>query len=179
MAMSPLYLEGLAAGAALALLTWLLSLRLRNVSIVDSLWSLMFLLQAWIYALGAGHGALAGTRARLMLVLVTVWALRLSGYITWRNLGHGEDRRYQAIRARNEPHFAWKSLYLVFLLQAVLAWIISLPLLGAVRTPALLRRRSGRSTWRAPRCGWSAWCSRQAGTGSWRGSRPRPAARAR
>jgi steroid 5-alpha reductase family enzyme len=132
-----LYMEGLAAGAALALLTWLLSLRLRNVSIVDSLWSLMFMLQAWIYALGAGPGTLAGTRARLMLVLVSVWALRLSCYITWRNRGHGEDRRYQAIRTRNEPHFAWKSLYLVFLLQAVLAWIISLPLLGAVRTPAL------------------------------------------
>jgi steroid 5-alpha reductase family enzyme len=128
-----LYVDGLAGAAALALLTWLLSLRLRDVSIVDSLWSLMLLLQAWIYALGAAPGAPAGARARLTLALVTLWALRLSGYISWRNLGHGEDRRYQAIRARNQPHFALKSLYLVFLLQAVLAWIISLPLYGAVR----------------------------------------------
>src|SRR5208283_5179680 len=138
MADGALFVDGLAAGAVLALLTWLLSLRLRNVSIIDSLWSLMFLLQAWIYALGAAHGAPAGARARLTLVLVTLWALRLFLYITWRNWGHGEDRRYQAIRARNEPHFALKSLYLVFLLQAVLAWIISLPLLGAMRPPGAL-----------------------------------------
>jgi steroid 5-alpha reductase family enzyme len=130
---SALFLEGLAAAAGLALLTWLLSLRLRNVSIVDSLWSLMFLAQAWIYALGASDGTALDARAWLLLALVSLWALRLSGYITWRNRGHGEDRRYQAIRARNEPHFALKSLYLVFLLQAVLAWIVSLPLLGAVR----------------------------------------------
>ena len=49
---------------------------------------------------------------------------RLSAYITARNHGRGEDRRYQAIRARNEPGFAWKSAYLVFGLQAVLASVI-------------------------------------------------------
>jgi steroid 5-alpha reductase family enzyme len=69
-----------------------------------------------------------GPRAALVLSLVTAWALRLSVYITWRNWDQGEDRRYQAIRARNEPNFAAKSLFLVFGLQAVLAWIISLPL---------------------------------------------------
>jgi steroid 5-alpha reductase family enzyme len=53
-------------------------------------------------------------------------------HITRRNWGGGEDRRYQAIRARNQPHFALKSLYLVFALQAVLAWVISLPLLPAI-----------------------------------------------
>lgn len=55
----------------------------------------------------------------------------LSGYITWRNWGKGEDYRYAAMRERNQP-FVWKSLYIVFLLQAALAWFISLPLLGAV-----------------------------------------------
>jgi steroid 5-alpha reductase family enzyme len=69
---------------------------------------------------------------------VTVWALRLSVYITWRNWGHGEDPRYEAIRARNEPNFSFKSLYLVFGLQAVLAWIISLPTLGATLSAAPL-----------------------------------------
>jgi steroid 5-alpha reductase family enzyme len=129
-----LYLHGLIAAAALAGLAWLLSAYLRNVAIVDSIWSLMILLQAFIYSAGiSGAGLINATpRAMLVLVLVTVWALRLSAYITWRNRGHGEDRRYQAIRARNEPYFAIKSLYLVFLLQAALAWIISLPLLGAV-----------------------------------------------
>ena len=37
------YLLGLTIMCVLALLTWLLSLRLKDVSIVDSAWSLMFL----------------------------------------------------------------------------------------------------------------------------------------
>jgi steroid 5-alpha reductase family enzyme len=123
-----LYLQGAGLVCAAASLAWLLSLRMRNVAVVDSLWPLMFLLLASGYA----HGVKPlSPRAGLILVLVTIWALRLSIYITWRNWGHGEDRRYRAIRARNEPGFAWKSLYLVFGLQAVLAWAISLPLFGA------------------------------------------------
>jgi steroid 5-alpha reductase family enzyme len=130
-----IYWQGLGALATAALGTWVISLWRRNVAIVDSLWSLMFVLAAFTYAHAASR---TGPRSVLTLVLVTVWALRLSLYITWRNWGHGEDRRYQAIRARNEPHFAIKSLYLVFGLQALLAWVISLPLLGAVLNPGPL-----------------------------------------
>jgi len=125
------YFHGLAAVLIAGALTWLLSLPLRNVSIVDSLWSLLFLLQAGVFAFGAEH---IGPRSVLVLVLVSIWALRLSIFIAWRNHGHGEDRRYQAIRARNQPNFEFKSLYLVFLLQGVLAWIIALPLWGATLT---------------------------------------------
>ncbi len=128
-----IYLHALAAVASLAVAVWLLSVVLKNVAIVDSVWSLMFLATALVYLRGAaalGQGMVT-LRALLLVLLVAVWALRLAGYITWRNWGHGEDRRYQAIRARNEPNFGFKSLYLVFLLQAGLAWVISLPLLGA------------------------------------------------
>jgi steroid 5-alpha reductase family enzyme len=68
----------------------------------------------------------------LVLALAAIWALRLTGYLTWRNHGKPEDRRYRAIRERNEPGFTWKSLYLVFGLQAVLAAIVALPLFGAI-----------------------------------------------
>lgn len=123
------YLIGFAVMAAGAFLLWLVSLVKHDVSIVDSLWSLMFLAGAVMYA---SMTAEPGPRTTLVLILVAVWALRLFGYITWRNWGEEEDRRYQAIRARNEPNFAVKSLYLIFLLQATLAWIISLPLLAAI-----------------------------------------------
>jgi steroid 5-alpha reductase family enzyme len=137
------YLSGLVVLAGAALLTWVPSVFLRNVAIVDGLWSLMFLLAAatyWYTAPGfdapiAGeHRPAPGIveRRELVLVLVAAWALRLSIYITARNWGHGEDRRYQAIRARNDPGFTFKSLYLVFLFQALLAWVISLPLHGAI-----------------------------------------------
>ncbi len=112
---------------------WLVSLLKRDVSIVDSLWSLMFLLAAVTYAVTLPE---TGPRTALVLVLVALWALRLSGYITWRNWGEDEDRRYQKIRANNEPNFELKSLFIVFLLQAVIAWIVSLPLLAALASGA-------------------------------------------
>jgi steroid 5-alpha reductase family enzyme len=125
-------LVALAVLAGAATLTWAVSIPLKNASIVDSLWSLLFAMAAGTYA---ALVSAPGPRTTLILVLILVWALRLAGYITFRNWGHGEDRRYQAIRARNEPNFAAKSLYLVFWFQAVLAWIISLPLLGAIASP--------------------------------------------
>ena len=111
-----------------ATFTWLLSLPLRNVSVVDSLWSLMLFAAGVIYALGSDPRA---PRFTLVLWPLAIWAVRLSLYITVRSMGKGENLRYQAIRERNEPHFAFKSLYRVFWLQALLAWLISLPLLGA------------------------------------------------
>src|SRR5262245_8898727 len=111
-----------------ATLTWLLSLPLKNVSIVDSLWSLMLFAAGVIYGLQSDQRA---PRLSFTLWLLALWAARLSFHITMRNMGKGEDHRYQAIRARNQPWISLKSLYLVFWLQAVLAWIISLPLLGA------------------------------------------------
>jgi steroid 5-alpha reductase family enzyme len=118
-----------AALLAVAVIFWLVSLWRNDVSIVDSLWSLMFLLVAGVYTALADA---SGPRGTLMLVLVAVWSVRLSAYITWRNHGEPEDYRYQEIRRNNEPGFKFKSLYIVFGLQALLAWIISLPLAAAI-----------------------------------------------
>lgn len=116
----------------LALVTWSVSVVKRDASIVDSVWSLFFLGSAVAYSIAISD---TGSRAVLMLVLVMLWASRLSLYITWRNWGEAEDHRYRAIRARNEPYFTLKSLYLVFGLQGLLAWIISLPLLAGIASP--------------------------------------------
>jgi steroid 5-alpha reductase family enzyme len=69
---------------------------------------------------------------------VGFWSIRLATFIGWRNFGQDEDFRYQKIRANNEPGFAIKSVYLVFGLQAGLAWVISLPLLAAINSTAPL-----------------------------------------
>lgn len=130
-----LWISALPAVAAFTALGWLVSLPLRDASIVDSLWSLMFVVCLSAYLLEA---AFVTPRGWLMLAAVLLWAVRLGAYITWRNWGEGEDYRYQKMRANNSPHFALKSLYIVFLLQAVLAWFISLPLLGAVTGAAAI-----------------------------------------
>ena len=128
----PMVFAALCAFAAMLLLgfaTWIVSFIKTDVSIVDSVWSILILLGAALYAITlTGHTP----RTSWILVLVVLWALRLAGYITWRNWGEPEDRRYKVIRARNEPNFEWKSIYLVFMLQAALAWIVSLSLLAAL-----------------------------------------------
>jgi steroid 5-alpha reductase family enzyme len=126
------FLTGLAVILSVAGITWLVSVRKHDVSIVDSLWPLLFLIAAVTYSVAVPQ---PGPRTTLLLVLVGLWALRLASYLTWRNWGTPEDRRYQVIRRHNEPHFALKSLYLIFGLQGTLAWIISLPLLAAIAAP--------------------------------------------
>ena len=127
-------LFGLVAILALAFITWVTSLLKRDVSIVDSVWSLLFLAAASAYCTALPE---TGPRTAWIGGMLVLWALRLTGYITWRNWGEAEDARYQAIRARNQPYFGLKSLYLVFALQGVLAWIVSLPLLAALASPTM------------------------------------------
>ncbi len=119
---------GLASIVVLALLAWLISSAKRDVSIIDSFWSVFIAAAGTTYVFTA---ATITPRGQLLLGIVLLWAVRLCVYLTWRNHGQPEDRRYQQIRARNQPNFAFKSLYLVFGLQALLAFIVSLPLLAS------------------------------------------------
>jgi steroid 5-alpha reductase family enzyme len=126
-------LRGWAAMLALAVATWIVSVVKRDASIVDSVWSILIVLGAFMFLAALPT---PGPRVGWLTVLAALWAARLAGYITWRNWGEPEDHRYRAIRARNEPHFALKSLWLVFLLQAVLAAIVALPLQAAYASDA-------------------------------------------
>ncbi len=107
---------------------WIASLILRNASIVDIFWGLGFVMAGWVYfALTDGFGP----RKLLLMALVTVWGLRLSLYIFSRNRGKPEDFRYQKWRAENGARWWWVSLFQVFILQGLLMWLISSPLLKA------------------------------------------------
>ena len=127
--MISLYLNALTIIVLLAVMTWLYSVYRRDVSIVDSLWSLMFLAAGFIYLVNSTD---ATPRALFVFCLLALWALRLSIHLTVRNHGQPEDRRYKEIRRNNEPNFAVKSLYIIFGLQGLLAWVISVPLLFAL-----------------------------------------------
>ena len=129
------YSLALGVVAVVALVAWAYSVVRRNVGIVDSLWSLMILATVGAYAVFAES---AGVRETLVVALVALWAVRLSAHITVRNHGEPEDRRYREIRRNNEPHFWLKSVYIVFGLQAVLAWFIAMPAVAAASAPAPL-----------------------------------------
>lgn len=121
--------QPLFANLALCAGVWLLSLWRRDASLVDLVWPLMFVLAAWIWF----RPATAATGEWLVLALVMLWGLRLHLYLARRNLGHGEDRRYRQLRRNHQPGFWWKSLFMVFALQAALAWLASLAIFGALR----------------------------------------------
>ena len=129
------YLIALLVILVVSSISWLASLIKNDVSFVDSLWSLFFLIAASVFALWTQS---LSDRAMLVMALVVIWSLRLSIYITARNWGQPEDYRYRSIRANNEPGFAFKSLYIVFGLQGVLAWFIALPLLPAITSDSAL-----------------------------------------
>ncbi len=122
-------LLGLASALGLMLVVWLASLRLRDASLVDRFWGAGFVLLAWAYWFSAG----APAPGLLMVIPVTLWGLRLSGYLTWRNWGHGEDYRYAEMRDKHGSRFPWVSLWTVFMLQGAIMWIVAMPLLYGAR----------------------------------------------
>ncbi|ANH67158.1 DUF1295 domain-containing protein [Mitsuaria sp. 7] len=144
-AVAALGLTGLLIAVAIAVPTWLASLPLRDASLADRVWSAFIAVPVVFYVWKTGGDA----RANVMLIITLAWAVRLGVYVTVRNWGHGEDRRYQAIRERNQPNFALKSLWLVFLLQAVLGWIVGWPMLAAsvAGMAGAAAGEAGRATW--------------------------------
>ena len=124
--------SGASAVALLVLhaVTFSIGHRIGRYNVVDVAWGLGFIVVAAVSAvLGSGDP----TRRWLVLALVAIWALRLSGYIYRRSLGHGEDPRYaDMLRGAGTGQVVIR----VFLVQAFATWFISLPVqLSAVSGP--------------------------------------------
>ena len=115
---------------ALMIVTWVISLVLKNASIVDIAWGIGFVAVAWMVAARVDGNV---DRQFLIVAMTTLWGVRLAVYLFIRNRGAGEDYRYRAMRKRWGSRFPLASLGTVFVLQGVLMWIVSLPVqLGQV-----------------------------------------------
>lgn len=106
-------------------LLWLVSVVLRDVSIVDIFWGPGFVMVAWVTYLRSVESQ---PTCYLLPLVVTLWGLRLGIHLAIRNWGRGEDFRYAAMRQRAGRRFVGLSLFTVFGLQGVVMWVISLPL---------------------------------------------------
>lgn len=127
--MLTLFLQALLIIFILVTLLWGLSVLIKNVSIVDLFWGMGFVIVNAFYVYNSGELL---TRKILLLFLVSLWGLRLSIYLSFRNIGKGEDFRYQEFRKNYGPErYWWFSYFQVFLLQGALIMFVSLPLLGA------------------------------------------------
>lgn len=126
--MLSLFLQALLIVFILVTLIWILSIIIKNVSIVDLFWGVGFVIINAFYFYQSGDFF---QRKILLLVLVTLWGLRLFIYLLWRNIGKGEDFRYQEFRRNyGAERYWWFSYFQVFLLQGALIMFVSLPLLG-------------------------------------------------
>lgn len=117
-------------GAVMLALTllWLVSIAIKDASIIDIFWGIGFVILAWLYRYLLKNDS---DKSLLFCILVSIWGLRLGLYLAYRNLGKGEDYRYQVWRKQHGVNFWWISFFRVFLLQGFLMWIIAAPLLIA------------------------------------------------
>jgi steroid 5-alpha reductase family enzyme len=125
MALEQVFLTNLFTIAMAVSILWAVSLLRRDAGIVDIFWGAGFVLVAW---LSYSFGGRLSPRTLVLVLLVSVWGLRLSSYLAWRNWGKPEDYRYAAMREHHGKHFPRVSLLTVFWLQGALMWIISLPI---------------------------------------------------
>lgn len=117
-----LMLEALPVVLMIALANWLVSLYLDRVSTAKYSWSIMLAAATLIYAQTLGFN---GPVEVALVIMVVVWALRLAVFLLVRDRNQPEDRRYRMMRKRYSPNFGFKSFYLIFMSQAVLAWLLS------------------------------------------------------
>jgi steroid 5-alpha reductase family enzyme len=125
-----IWLNGFLLSMALLTALWLVSVKMKNASIIDPFWGFGFVVLAFYYVYATGNYS---PRSILLTSLVTIWGLRLSIYLLWRNMGHGEDYRYQEFRKDYGPErYWWVSFFQVFLLQGVLMSLVALAILGTI-----------------------------------------------
>ena len=105
---------------------WRVSIAKANCGVVDLYWSFGFAVIAWLELVMGGRW----DAYRLgFIALVTAWALRLGWHLVDRHrTARGEDARYRLMRERNGPGWPNKSFWMVFMLQAVILWIIAAPI---------------------------------------------------
>jgi steroid 5-alpha reductase family enzyme len=115
-------LEALPAVLVIALANWLVSLYLDRVSTAKYSWSIMLAAATLVYAQSLGTN---GPVEVALVIMVVVWAVRLAVFLLVRDRNQPEDRRYRMMRKRHSPNFGFKSFYLIFMSQAILAWLLS------------------------------------------------------
>ncbi|UCH10530.1 MAG: DUF1295 domain-containing protein [Fidelibacterota bacterium] len=137
--MTPLPWEIFVSAAPVVLVfitaVWILSLLIQDASIMDIFWGPGFVIAATWYLLSSeGYEP----RRVLIISLVMIWGFRLAGYLLLRSRGKPEDPRYQTWRLQAGQSWWWQSYLKVFLLQGLILWVLSLPLLAAlaVKEPA-------------------------------------------
>lgn len=115
----------LAAALVASSSVWVLSLLLKDAGIIDSFWGILFIVVAYTAAITSNNAL--STPVTYLLLMVSVWGIRLSLHIFIRSIGRPEDPRYAQWREEGGEHFWIRSLFTIFLLQGWIAWAVMAP----------------------------------------------------
>ena len=116
-----------AAIAFVSLATFVISRIVDRHNVIDAAWGLMFVAAALVvFTASAGYGD--DMRRWLLLLMPVLWGLRLAQHIGRRSVGKGEDPRYEALLRKAKGNPDLYALRMIYLLQAVLVFIISAPI---------------------------------------------------
>ena len=111
---------------AVVLVLWAISVKINDVSFIDSFWGAGMALMAFASWLQLTE---RGLLAHLLLAMTAAWGLRLGIYLFRRWRAEGEDKRYERMlrKARENNRFASTALTKIWLGQAVLLFLVSSP----------------------------------------------------
>ena len=115
-------LLGFAAVISFLTVLWLISLIVKDASIIDIFWGPSFIVLG--SSLIIFMDKLYSERALMILFLVILWGMRLAIHLGIRNIGHGEDFRYVEWRKEGGSNYWWFSFFRVFTLQGALATLV-------------------------------------------------------
>lgn len=105
---------------------WAISLRTKNAAIADVYWGPGFVVIAGVHLL-TGENFSTGQLA--FAALIAIWGIRLGLHLWVRHsVSQGEDGRYALMRERGGKNWPMKSLFSLFLVQAIVQWLIALPI---------------------------------------------------
>lgn len=128
-----------------------LALFLQNNSIIDIAYGPLFVLGAWSIA---SFWSFMTERQWILLILVTLWGIRLGLRILRKNWKKPEDFRYRAWRESWTKHgmlyFFFRSLGQIYLLQGLVIIVVSLPILitfSQVQAPLMFINWIGLMVW--------------------------------
>jgi steroid 5-alpha reductase family enzyme len=113
-------------------LLWVVSVIVKDASIIDMFWGPLFVAIVWVLLPLGGQ---LTVKTYLVSLLVTLWGLRLAFHLASRNLGHGEDKRYQLWRSHGGPNWWLLTYPRIYLFQGAIALVVASPIIAAYVSP--------------------------------------------
>lgn len=114
---------------------FIVALYKKNNGIIDSFWGITFIQTVIIGLVMTSDITL---KMLVISIFVIMWGLRLSYHVFKRNYKKEEDFRYANFRREWKRYFNLRAYFQIFILQAILSFVISIPIIYTASSPSSL-----------------------------------------